>query len=202
MRIRNAVLAAMAGLMAVPALWAQTGTSKDTPAPSKIAVINLQLAIGSTAEGKQASQEIRAQFAPRTTELQNLQKQIEGIQQRLQAGATTLSDDEKARLTQEGNLLGRRYQREQQDLQDDGQDANQTAVNKIGQKMMSVLDKFAKENGYGVVIDESAQNTPVVYAADQVDITQQIIKLYDNAYPVKAAAPAPSKPGTQKPPQQ
>lgn len=198
MMIRNAVLAGCAGLLAVPALWAQ-GATTAAPAPSKIAVINLQLAISSTGEGKQASEQIRAQFAPRTTELQDLQKQIEGIQQRLQAGATTLSDDEKARLTQQQNLLGRRYQREGQDLQDDGNDANQSAVNKIGQKMMTVLDKFAKANGYGVVIDESAQNTPVVYAANQVDITQQIIKLYDETYPVKTASPAAAKPGAPKP---
>jgi outer membrane protein len=199
MKMRNIVLAGLATLLAAPALWAQAGASAAAPAPSKIAVISLQAAILGTAEGKQASQELRAQFAPRQTDLQNLQKQIEDIQRRAQAGATTLSDEEKARLSQEYAALSRRYQREQQDLTDDGNDAQQAAVNKIGQKMLTVLDKFAKTNGYGVVIDESAQNTPVVYAANQADITQQIIKLYDDAYPVKAAAPAPAKPAAPKP---
>lgn len=198
MRIRNTVLAGLATLLAAPALWAQAG-SATSAAPSKIAVINLQVAIVSTAEGKQASQELEAQFAPRKTELQNLQKQIEDIQRRAQAGTNTLSNDEKANLQQQYATLSRRYQRESQDLTDDGNDAQQSAVNKIGQKMMNVLDKFAKSNGYSVVIDESAQNTPVVYAADQVDITQQIVKLYDVAYPVKTAAPAAAKPGTSKP---
>lgn len=201
MKIRYATLAVAAILLAAPVLRAQTGATSAAPAPTKIAVINLNLAIGSTAEGKQASAEIRAQFAPRQTELQNLQKQIEGIQQRLQNGQSTLSDDEKARLQEQYTLLGRRFQREQQDLTDDGQDANQTAVNKIGQKLMPILEKFAKANGYGVVIDESSQNTPVVYAANQVDITQQIVKLYDEAYPVKSAAPAATKPGAPKPSQ-
>ncbi|HEV2298463.1 MAG TPA: OmpH family outer membrane protein [Candidatus Acidoferrales bacterium] len=197
--MRNIVLAGLATLLAAPALWAQTGATAAAPAPSKVAVISLQAAILGTAEGKLASQELRAQFAPRQTDLQNLQKQIEDIQRRAQAGTTTLSDEEKARLSQEYAALSRRYQREQQDLTDDGNDAQQSAVNKIGQKMMTVLDKFAKTNGYGVVIDESAQNTPVVYAANQADITQQIIKLYDDAYPVKAATPAPAKPAAPKP---
>lgn len=199
MKMRNIVLAGLATLLAAPALWAQTGATAAAPAPSKVAVISLQAAILGTAEGKLASQELRAQFAPRQTDLQNLQKQIEDIQRRAQAGTTTLSDEEKARLSQEYAALSRRYQREQQDLTDDGNDAQQSAVNKIGQKMMTVLDKFAKTNGYGVVIDESAQNTPVVYAANQADITQQIIKLYDDAYPVKAATPAPAKPAAPKP---
>lgn len=202
MKIRNTVLVGLGALLAAPVLWAQAGASSATtsaPAPSKIAVINLQVAIVGTAEGKQASEEIRAQFAPRQTELQNLQKQIEDIQRRVQAGATTLSDEEKARLSQQYTTLSRRYQRQSQDLTDDGNDVQQAEVNRIGQKMMTVLDKYAKANGYGVVIDSSAQNTPVVYAANQVDITQQIIKLYDDAYPVKAATPAPAKPAAPKP---
>lgn len=193
MKTRNIVLAGLAALLAAPSVWAQAGAA-TAPAPSKVAVISLQAAILGTAEGKQASEELRAQFAPRQTELQNLQKQIEDIQRRAQAGTNTLSDEAKAQLQQQYSTLSRRYQREQQDLTDDGNDANQVAINKIGQKMMAILDKFAKANGYGVVIDESAQNTPVVYAANQADITQQIIKLYDDAYPVKTAAPS-AKPG-------
>src|SRR5579864_2730954 len=206
MKIQKSVLAGLATLfLATPALWAQAGgaaapAAEPATVPSKIAVINLQVAIVGTAEGKQASAEIQAQFAPRQTELQNLQKQIEDIQRRLQAGATTLSDEERARLTQEGTTLGRRFQRQQQDLQDDGNDVQQVAINKIGQKMMTILDKYAKTNGFSVVIDNSSQNTPVLYTANQVDITQQIIKLYDDAYPMKAAAPAPAaKPGAPKP---
>jgi outer membrane protein len=204
MKIRNAVLACLAGSLIAPALWAQAGASSaatPAPVPSKIAVINLQLAIIGTAEGKQASAEIQAQFAPRQTELQNLQKQMEDIQRRVQAGATTLSEEEKARLSQQYTTLSRRYQRQNQDLQDDGNDVQQAQVNKIGQKMMAILDKFAKANGFGVVIDDSPsqQSNPVLYRADQVDITQQIIKLYDDAYPVKAAAPAPPKPAASKP---
>jgi len=68
--------------------------------------------------------------------------------------------------------------------------------------MLAVLDKFAKQNGYGIILDNgsSAQSAPVVlYSANQVDVTQQIIKLYDAAYPVKAAAPAATHPGAAKP---
>jgi len=202
MKIRNAGMAALAMLLIVPAAWAQAEPSAPAAATGKIAVISLQTAIAGTQEGKQASKELQAQFASRQTELENLRKQIADLQQRLQAGATTLSDEEKARLASQGNILTRKFQREQQDLQDDGNDAQQLAINRIGQKMMTVLDKFAKQNGYGLILDNgtSAQSAPVVlYSANQVDVTQQIIKLYDTAYPVKSAAPAASRPGTPKP---
>jgi outer membrane protein len=211
MRIRYAT-SALAGLLLVPAAWAQTAApahaAGDAAAPSKIAVINVQVAITSTAEGKQASAELQSQFAPRNQELENMRKQIEELQNRLRTGATTLSDEEKARLSRQGDQLTRSFQRKQQEMQDDAQEAQQEVVNRIGRKMLEVLDRYSKENGYGVVIDVSAQNTPVIYNASQIDITQQIIKLYDQAFPVKSAAtaaPAPAKPrpaAPKQPPQE
>jgi hypothetical protein len=52
--------------------------------------------------------------------------------------------------------------------------------------------KYAPSNGYGAVLDDSSQSTPVMYAA--TDITEQIVKLYDQTYPVKNAAGGNGKP--------
>lgn len=203
MRVRYSLATAFAVLLVIPAAWAQAGSSApaaDAPA-SKVAVINMTEALSGTAEGKQASEQLQSQFAPRQNELVSISKQLQDIQQRLQTGANTLSDEEKARLTRQGTELQRRGQREQQDLQEDMNDASQEAINHIGQKMMPILNKYAKQNGYSVVIDTSQQNTPVIYASDQMNITQQVVKLYDEAYPVKAATPPAAHPGTSKPSQ-
>ena len=200
MKLRYSLMTALAVLLANPVVWAQANSSADAP-PAKVAVINLQEAITGTSEGKQQAAQIRAQFAPRQAELQTLSKQIQDIQQRLQTGANTLSAEEQARLQRQGTELQRRGQREEQDFQQDTQDASQDAINRIGQKMMPILNKYAKQNGYGVVIDTSAQNTPVIYNSEQIDITQQIVKLYDDAYPVKTASSAAPHAGTAKPPQ-
>ena len=209
MRIRLAVLA-LAASLAGPAAWAQSGGAGAAPAAGmKVGVINVQVAITSTSEGKQAAAELQSQFAPRQSELDNLRRQVEDIQTRLRTGASTLSDDEKARLAREGDQLSRQFQRKQQDSQDDFNEAQREIVDRIGRKMIDVLDKYSKENGYGVIFDTSAQNTPVVYAANQIDVTQEIIRLYDQNYPVKAGAaksapkaaapkPAPATPAQPK----
>jgi outer membrane protein len=214
MRIRLAVLA-LAASLAGPAAWAQAGGAGAASAAAvKVGVINVQVAITSTGEGKQAAGELQSQFAPRQSELDTLRRQVEDIQTRLRTGASTLSDDEKARLSREGDQLSRQFQRKQQDSQDDFNEAQREIVDRIGRKMIDVLDKYSKENGYGVIFDTSAQNTPVVYAANQIDVTQEIIRLYDQNYPVKAGAaksssappraaapkpaPAPATPGQPK----
>ena len=189
MKIR-AVVPVIAALLMTPAVWAQAAA----PAAAKVGVINIQAAIASTAEGKQAAAELQSQFTPRMNELQNLQKQIEDVRNRLQTGQSTLSDEEKARLTREGDQLTRTYQRKQQELQDDTNDAQQEVVNRIGRKVVDVLNKYSKENGYSVVLDDSSQQTPVIYAANQIDVTQDIIRLYDQSYPVKNAGGATTAP--------
>jgi outer membrane protein len=194
MKIRLAV-SALAVLLTMPAVWAQ---SSGAGAPTKIGVINVQVAITSTAEGKQAAAELQSKFAPRQTELDNMRKNIDDMQTRLRTGQTTLSDDEKARLAREGDQTSRAYQRKQQEAQDDFNDEQQEVVNRIGRKMMAILDKYSKDNGYAIIFDTSAQQTPVVYAANQIDVTQDIIRLYDQANPVKSGATSPGASATPK----
>jgi outer membrane protein len=193
MKIR-AVVPVIAALLMTPAVWAQAAAPATA---GKVGVINIQAAIASTAEGKQAAAELQSQFTPRMNELQNLQKQIEDVRNRLQAGQSTLSDEEKARLQREGDTLTRTYQRKQQELQDDTNDAQQDVVNRIGRKLVDILNKYSKDNGYAIVLDDSSQQTPVIYAANQIDVTQDIIRLYDQSYPVKnAGAATPTAPRT------
>jgi outer membrane protein len=185
--------------LAMPAAWAQS-SGASASASAKVGVINVQVAITSTAEGKQAAAELQSKFAPRQAELENMRKQMDDLQTRLRTGQTTLSDDEKVRLAREGDQLNRSYQRKQQEAQDDFNDEQQDVVNRIGRKMVAILDKYSKENGYAVILDTSAQQTPVVYAAPQNDVTQDIIRLFDEANPVKAgsaggtSAPKPPAP--------
>lgn len=189
---KQLAICALTALLTVPAIWGQS--SGTAAGAMKVGVINVQIAITSTAEGKQAAAELQSKFAPRQSELDNMRKQLDDLQARLRTGQTTLSDEEKARLAREGDTLTRTFQRKQQEAQDDFNDEQQDVVNRIGRKMMAVLDKYSKDNGYAIIFDTSAQQTPVVYAANQIDVTQDIIRLYDQGNPVKAGASSSSAP--------
>ena len=199
--LRSAALSA-ACLVGTAATWAQAApAAAAAAAPIKaVGIINLRGAIGSTAEGKQASAELQSQFAPRSSEIDALTKQISDLQQKLQAGQGKLSQEEETRLTAEGQRLTQRLDRRRNDFQEDATAAQQEVLERIGRKMVDVLDRYARENGFSVVLDTSGQNSPILYASNQVDVTQDIIRLYDQQYPVKTgAAPATAKPATPKP---
>lgn len=192
MMFRTAALAA-ACLLGTSALWAQAAASGAAPS-TKVGVLNVRQAIASTSEGKQASADLQAQFAPRSTELENLNKQINDLRQRLSTAGEKLSPEEQDRLQRQGEALAKQFQRKKEDFDEDANAAQQEVFQRIGRKMMDVLDRHARENGYVAIFDTSAQASPIIYASNQVDITAEIVKLYDAAYPAKAGAAPATKP--------
>jgi outer membrane protein len=198
----RAALLAGAALFATVGAHAQAAPAAGSATTGKTGVINIRQAIASTAEGKQASAELQGQFSARQSELEAMNKQINDIRQRLDTGAGKLNQDEASRLQRQGESMARQLQRKQDEYQEDVQGAQADVFDRIGRKMVDVLDRYARENGIVVVLDSSAQNTPVLFVSPNIDITQEIVKLYDNAYPAKAgAATTPARPagGTTTP---
>lgn len=196
MNSRNIFLTAIfagASFLGTSPLLAQGAAPAGAAAGGKIGVINVRQAIVTTSEGKQASAELQSQFASRQTELENLNKQIADLRQRLAAGENKLSQEEQARLTRQGEILARQLQRKQDEYQEDVNASQGDVIDRIGRKMIDVLDRYARENGYVAILDSSAQNTPILYASNQIDVTQDIIRLYDQAYPLKGGVATPAK---------
>jgi outer membrane protein len=84
-------------------------------------------------------------------------------------------------------------QRDNEDARADLEQDQQRVLQELGQKMMVVVDKYARDNGYALILDISSPQTPVLYAANGIDVTQDIVALYDkNTGGGAAAAPAPT----------
>jgi outer membrane protein len=174
------------------------------PAPSseKVAVINIQQAIAQTGEGKQALDALSKKYEPKRQGLQRQQDEINALQDQIQKQAPTLSDEERARMQRDLDQKQRLFKREQDDDQADWQADNQDAVQRIGQKMVKVINDYALKQAYALVLDDS--QLPVYYVAKGVDITDPIVKLYDQANPAPASAassaPAAKPPATKPKP--
>lgn len=195
----HAVALAAASLLVAAVVRAQSPAASPAAA-GKVGVINIRAAIGSTAEGKQAQAELQSKFAPRQTEIENMNKQINDLRQRLAACEGKCSQDEIQRLTTQGQRLTQQFDRKNTEFNEDSNAALSDVIDSIGRKMVDVLERYAAQNGYSVVLDSSAQNNPILFASQQIDVTQDIVRLYDQAYPVKGGAPAQQKPAAKPAP--
>ena len=201
---KNLLTLAFLGAAAVGIARAQApavaATSASAP-PTKIAVIQIQAALAATKEGQKAAAEMETKMGPRKKDLDGKQAEIKDLQERLQRGGNTLSDSAKEDLTRSIDLKTKSFNRQVEDAQAELEQEQQKVIGVLGQKMMAVIDKFAQQNGFAIVLDVSSQNTPVLYASNSVDITKEIIDLYDKtvftatpgaapAAPTRSAAPA------------
>jgi len=163
----------------------------------KFAVINIQGAIISTKDGQKAAAELNAKTAPKKKELEQKQNEINGLQDQLNKGSNTLSDSAKNDLYKNIEAKKKNLQREVEDAQADLEADQNKLLQQLGQKILAVIEKYARDNGYTMVVDVSSPQTPVLYASPSIDITKEIIELYDKNAAPGAAAPTPT---TSKPP--
>ncbi|HWB83680.1 MAG TPA: OmpH family outer membrane protein [Bryobacteraceae bacterium] len=166
----------------------------QTPAPTKVGIIHVQNAILSTKDGQKAQSDLATRFNPKKAELEKKQANIAALQDQLRKGNATMSDDAKNSLVRQIDADTKSLNRENEDAQADLEQAESKIYQDLGQKMMAVIDKYAKEKGFAVILDVSNQQTPVLWASNSVDITTDIVRLYDEANPSAGAAPAAKPP--------
>jgi|SRR6478609_836681 len=167
------------------------------PVPTKIGVVNIQQAIGECAEGKKEIDALQQKFNPKQAELKNMSDEVESLKKQYQAQADKLSDDEKSSRAKAIDTKQKSLQRNFEDAQAEFQQAEQDVINRIGAKMVTVLEKYANANGYAVVLDVSnPQTSPVLWATQASVITKDLVEAYDKENPAGISAPAPKPAGS------
>jgi outer membrane protein len=175
----------------------QTAAASTSPSgnivalPTRVAIINIQQAVMATKEGLVAGNALKQKFAPKQTEFEKRQADIQSQQDLLKKGSATMSAEAKDKLQREIDAKIKSLQRDAQDAQDDSQQDMGKIYNELGEKMVQIIEQYAYQNGYAVVLDVSSQQTPVIWAAPSTNITADIIALYDQAHPGVAPAVAP-----------
>lgn len=167
--------------------------------PSKIGVINIQSAIVSTKDGQKAASELESKALPKRKAMEAKQNEINNLKDQLQKGQNALSDQAKQELVRNIDYKTKSFNRDMEDTNAELDQEQQKVLQDLGGKMMAVIDKFAKDQGYILIVDVSSPQTPVLFASNTIDITKDIIELYDKntaTSTTTSVAPKPVAPAT------
>lgn len=164
--------------------------------PTKVGIINIQRAIVMTNEGQKEFETLQKKFEPKQNELRNLNKEIEDLKKQLQTQGDKLNDQARADLVRSIETKQKNLQRNYEDAQGELQNEQNEVANRIGGKLLQILDGYAKQNGYAVILDVSSQQSPVLWAGQSIDVTDEIV----NAYNAQSNVPPPSKPAAESTP--
>ena len=158
----------------------------------KIGVLNVVQAISECTEGKQALGDFEKKVAAKREELEKKTNEIQELQKQLQSQARTLNEESRAALTKSIETKSTELQRAQDDAQKEFGQMQNEILGRIGNRVGPLVQQYAKENNFTLIVDSSNQNSQVIYRDPGIDITDDIIKRAD-------AAQAPAAPAAVKP---
>jgi outer membrane protein len=176
---------------------APAAAAASAPVAAKVGIVNIQAAIVGSNEGQRDFAELQKKFDPKRQELEGMNKEVDDLQKKFNTQGDKLNDEARGDLLKQIDSKKKLLQREYEDANTDIQSQQNEIANRIGQKLVSVLDKYAKANGFTVILDVSGQQSPVLWAASSVDITNPVVE----AYNTESGVPAQPKPAasTTKP---
>ena len=185
--------------LAGAALLAFTGQSiAQTSVAPKLGVMDVVRAILECQEGKIANDDFQRKYEAKRDELQKKQKEIEDLQQQLKSN--TLSNEARAGLTRTLDSRTTELQRAQEDAEKEFNGLRNDIFNRIGAKLAPVVQQYAKENHFTLVLDSSSQTNQISFSDPALDVTDDVIKRFDAAQVSSAGAPAaPVKPPSSSP---
>lgn len=191
----NLIVTAAAFVLLAASAFGQTPSSGG-----KVGVISINGAIAGTKDGQKATAELETKFNPKKKEFDSRQSELQQLQDQLAKGGSVMSEEKRNQMARDIDEKKKRLERDIQDAQEDFQKEQQNLLQNLGSRMMALLEKYAKDNGYTLILDVGSPNTPVLFASNTIDITSDIITLYDkNPPPAGTMAPgAPKTPGTVK----
>lgn len=160
----------------------QTATAPAALA-AKVAIVDFQSAIVNTKGGRQALTDMQARLEPRKVELQKIQEHIEALQSQLAKGAATLTAAARGKIEEEIDALKRELSHKGDDYNADAEKEQSKVTQELNGKMVAVIEKYALQKGYTMVMDVgNPQTQVVVWAAPATNITDDVVRAYDQAH--------------------
>lgn len=158
----------------------------------KYAYIRIDRIAAESGEGKTLNDRVKALNDQKVRELNEKNKALQSVQQKLESGGSVLNDTARAQLQAEVERQQRDIQRFTEDAQQDLQALQQQLQEEFTRKLNPVLEKVAKEKQVHMVFN--ATESGLVWADPGMDLTGDIIKALDAAASAAAPAPATAKP--------
>ena len=189
--MKRFVMAAAAVFVAAVSLGqgAPAGTS-PAPGAIKIGVINVERLVQESALGKEAFGRVKKLNDVKKDEADKLQKELRDMEEKLAAQGSAMADDKRDQLQKTYQEKAIAFKRFQDDANRELETAQKKELSELERRVFPVINQVGKEKGYTLIFNKFQSG--LVYADDGVDLTDDVLKVFNTT--VAMPAPAASKP--------
>jgi outer membrane protein len=147
------------------------------PEGSKFAFVDIQIIASNSAEGKAATAKLDELRKKKNTELQSKATALKGMQDKLAAGGTVLSDSSRAQLQKEIEKAQRDLEYAQTDAQTEVQDMTNQLQEEFQTKLNPILEQVRADKGLLMIF--SSRDAGIVAADLGLDLSEEVVKRFD-----------------------
>lgn len=162
--------------------------------PDKVGIVHTRQAIIQTTEGKKVWADFRSRFEQVQKDFQKRQSEIEALQQQLERGRHVMAAEAQQKIQREIESRSRAISRDSEERQAEFDEEQARVVQDLKRKFLPVIEKYARERGFSLIIDIDVPNSPILFAVTGVNVTEDLAKLYDQVSAQTASAQPPPKP--------
>ena len=158
--------------------WAQTSSSSRN---LKIGFVDSLAVLYGTQEGQQEIARVEQFIEEKQKEYDSRREELGKQQQQFQAQQRTLNPQTQAEMQRKLENEDRALRRFQEDIQLEMNTRRDDLLGKVGEKIQGIINEYAQKQNFGAIFLRSEAQ---VYVAPSLDFTQEIIRLYNERYPV------------------
>jgi outer membrane protein len=160
-------------------------------APNRVAVIDVQKVLATSSQGKAAYERLKKMQEDRVAKAKQMDEEIAKLDQDINTKKISLSEDKLVDLQKQLSDRKIAMQRYAQDADREVTEARDKALMELETKIKPVIDSIGKEMGLAAIFNKFESG--LVYASEAIDITDSVIKRFNDAAGTPAPAPAAAK---------
>jgi Skp family chaperone for outer membrane proteins len=196
MKVFRVVVVLAAVALAAFTILAQTQT-RPAATPANIAIIDSS-AFSDDKNGiarvMAAMQQIETKFTPLRNEIRGMRDRLNTMKSDLQKKRAIQDASMTAKQADEAEQLELQIKRKAEDAQASYQRDSLAMLDPLQKDIGTALTAYAQSRGITLLID--ANRVPIVYAANNLDITKDFIAEYNRTHPAGPVTTAPERPAT------
>ena len=150
---------------------------------AKIGVVSFEKILKESSAGKMMQKDLKAKLNELQAKLQAEEKKVKDMSVALEREALVLSAEKKLERQRELRDKADDLKKMNADYTQEMKMLQNKRVNQIQKDIFDLANKLGKEKGYTLIIEKKIAG--VIYVADKVELTDELIKEYNSIYAKK-----------------
>jgi outer membrane protein len=137
----------------------------------KIGYVQVEKILQDAPQTTESSKKLEKEFAPRSQELEKMQKQIRDLETALDKDSLTMSESDRKNKERDVSNLKIDFQRKQRELREDVTMRKNEELAALQDRINKAVTSVSEAEGYDLVVYSG-----VAYASKKIDITDKVLK--------------------------